>query len=324
MTALYADQVALFMNLFQPRRDVYGVAKGNVKREQWNNPILSQHLSHHPDFDLGFFPLRDDGTVRFAAIDLDEPDFQTATEIAELIPGNAWIERSRSGNAHIWVFFSEDCPAWVARGQLRKVLELVDLPRVEIFPKQAELIPGMVGNYISAPYFGDERPMIWASDQGREGCDLCNTKGWTLEDFLTFAHASRIDPQHWRDLCIRDGIEPPRARGEGAEEFGTRAVPHMCATYMLEHKEDNPLVPGHRAVVLFNLAKQLANVEDFEPAEVEEMVEAMNQAGTDPASSKEIERFVRNAYRGQWVSTGCDDPLMAPYVHPDCPIARRG
>lgn len=319
-TNMAPDNATRFENLFGPRHDVYGIAKGKVERATWGRPIMGQHLQGNHDYDLGFFPLRDDGTVRFAAIDLDEPDFGRAREIAELIPGNAWVERSRSGNAHVWVFFSDDCPAWVARGQLRKVLELMDLPRVEIFPKQAELIPGMVGNYISAPYFGDQRPMVWQSMMAALQCH----NEYSLERFLTEAEASTIDPQHWHDLCIRDGIEPPRARGEGSDEFGSRPAPHMCATYMLEHKDDNPLTPGHRATVLFNLAKQLANVQDFEPAEVEDMVEAMNRAGTDPVSSKEVERFVRNAYKGQWVSTGCDDPLMDPYVDPDCPIARHG
>lgn len=314
------EQARRMWNLFLPRTDVYGLTKGHVRREQLTSYMLFQHITGNTDFDLGFFPLRDDGTVRFAAIDLDEPDFNRAREIAELIPGNAWVERSRSGNAHIYVFFSADCPAWVARGQLRKVLELMDLPRVEIFPKQAELIPGMVGNYISAPYFGEQRPMVWQSMTADPQCH----DEYSLERFLTEAEASLIDPQHWHDLCIRDGIEPPRARGEGSEEFGSRSAPHMCATYMLENKDVNPLRPGHRATVLFNLAKQLANVEDFEPADVEDMVEAMNQAGTEPVSTKEVERFVRNAYKGQWVSTGCDDPLMDPYVHPECPIARRG
>lgn len=310
-----------FLELFGPRLDVYGVAKGKVVREPFSFAAAEQHLRGNTDYDLGFFPLRDDGTVRFAAVDLDEPDFETAALIAEKIPGNAWIERSRSGNAHVWVFFEEATPAWVARGILRFVLEAMDLPRVEIFPKQAELIPGMVGNYISAPYFGDERPMVWQSRVDREDW---LSEDYSLEYFLDNAEASRIDPQQWQDLCISWGIEPPRAKGEGAEEFGTRAVPHMCATYMLEHKSDNPLVPGHRATVLFNLAKQLANVEDFEPGDVEEMVEAMNQAGTDPIPEREVKRFVANAYARGYTSTGCDDPLMAPYVHPECPIARRG
>lgn len=308
--------------LFGPRDDVYGIAKGDVRREPITTALVAEHLAGSSFADLGFFPLRDDGTVRFAAVDLDEPDFQLATEIAEMIPGNAWIERSRSGNAHVWVFFSDDCPAWVARGQLRKILELMDLPRVEIFPKQGELLPGMVGNYISAPYFGGERPMIWQSNDGRAFCDMCNQR-YAVEGFLHDAMETRIDPEHWHNLCIIDGIEPPASRADGGEEWGTRSTPHMCATYMLENKFDNPLVPGHRATVLFNLAKQLANVEGFDEETVINAVEGMNEAGTDPISRREVHRFVANAFRGKWVSTGCDDPVMSPYVHPDCPIAKR-
>ena len=90
---------------------------------------------------------------------------------------------------------------------------------------------------------------------------------------------------------------------------------------MLEHKEDNPLRRGHRHVVLFNLAKMILNAQDYDIEDALLVVESYNQAGDDPVSPNEVRTMVNNAARGRWTSTGCDDPVMAPYISPDCRIA---
>src|SRR5690606_14329823 len=103
--------------------------------------------------------------------------------------GRTWIERSRSGNAHVWVFFSEPCPAWAARGILSAATESLGRPDVEVFPKQDELrldIDGRqpLGNYINLPYFGrTERPMI------RPGAS-----DYTFAEFVSAAWEQRTDP----------------------------------------------------------------------------------------------------------------------------------
>jgi hypothetical protein len=81
---------------------------------------------------IGIAPLRPDSKVGFAAIDLDEPDFDAARRMQEFIPGTSWIERSRSGNAHIWVFFVEPIDAWVPMGVLRYATTAVGKQGVEV------------------------------------------------------------------------------------------------------------------------------------------------------------------------------------------------
>jgi len=311
------DQMVAFSKLFSGRHDAYGLDRGGVVKDTLTTRMYGDHLKGLPTAGIGVFPLRDDNTVRFAAIDLDEPNFELALDIATLLPARCYIERSRSGNAHIWVFFDAACPAWVARGQLRKALEAVGRKDVEIFPKQAELREGMVGNYINLPYYGDERKIIYASGDewlGDEG-------GYTLDGFLfDVEDDGRASVEHWTNLCRVDGIEPPPKRDTN-DEWGERSVPHGCALYMLEHKEDNPLTQGHRHVVLFNLAKMLLNCKDWSIDDVLVAVEGYNDAGESPVSRGEIKSMVQNAARGRWTSTGCDDPVMAPYVSPDCGIA---
>jgi hypothetical protein len=311
------EDVLRFAAAFDGRKDAYGIGAGGVVREAVTSKLYSNHLRGFGS-GLGIFPLRDDGTVRFAAIDLDEPDFDLAAEIAAFIPGDVFLESSRSGNAHLWAFFAAPCPAWVARGNLKLALEAAGKPRVEIFPKQDSLVPGMLGNYINLPFHGDDRPMLW-----RTGDENDYTRpGYTLFGFLEGVDEIRIDPEHWRRLAVQAGVTPPgTVSDEGDMPWGTRPTLHHCATYMLQHKNDNPVTVGHRNIAFFSLAKMLLNCKDYDVEETIEIVDGYNEAGTDPVPRHEIIAIVRNAVRGEFTSTGCDDPLMAPYVDPDCPIA---
>lgn len=306
-----------FAALFEGRGDAFGLGHGEVVREQLTMIHYRHHLEHQGP-GLGIFPIREDNTVMFAAIDLDEPDFEKAADIAAFIPGTAWMERSRSGNAHLWVFFRSPCPAWVAQANLRMALEAAGAPRVEVFPKQTELLPGMVGNYINLPFYGDQRPIVWRSGDEYD----FTAPDVPLDAFLREADEERIDPEHWRRLALQGGYAPPgTVRDEDGVPFGERETLHECATYMLEHKDDNPLTRGHRHVVLFNLAKMILNCRDYDEHDALTILQGYNDASEAPVADGEIESIVANAARGEYTSTGCDDPLMSPYVSPTCPIA---
>lgn len=308
-----------FEALFDGRKDAYGVDRGGVVKSPLTTRMYLDHLRGQFGASIGVFPVRDDFTVKFAAIDLDEPDFELAVELADLLPGHCWLEKSRSGNAHVWCFFAAPVPAWAARSVLRAATLAMGRPEVEVFPKQAELREGMVGNYINLPYFGDDRPMIWQTDEP-EAKSVERWHPYSLDAFLHDAEPRLSDPEEWKRRARAIGAEPPGRRDEESE-FGTRASIHVCASYMLENKSTNPLTPGHRHVVLFNLAKMILNCRDYDESDALLMLEGFNDAGTAPLSQMALEQIVGNVARGGWTSTGCDDPIMVPYVSPDCPIA---
>lgn len=308
-----SDSAERFAALFDGRRDAMGLDKGAVRKvlvglDNYHSHLVGCH-------GIGIFPMRDDNTVMFAAIDLDESNFDLARELAELLPGHIWIERSRSGNAHIWTFFAEPVPAWAVRSVLRAATLAAGRPEVEVFPKQAELREGMVGNYINLPYFGEERPMVWET-----GDATFHPTDFSLDAFLHDAEPRRNDPEEWLRRARAIGAEPPGAR-TASSDFGTRSTIHVCGAYMLEHMHDNPLAPGHRHVVIFNLAKMILNCREYDEAEALDLVESFNDAGVAPLSQSVVEQTVANAAAGGFTSTGCDEPLMAPYISPDCPIA---
>lgn len=306
----FTELVAQFAALFAGREDAYGTGRGECIRRPLTFVNYRMHL-RGDGHGLGVYPMLENDHVWFAAIDLDCPDFDFIRSLQPLIPGASWIERSRSGNAHLWVFFTEPCPAWVARGVLRKALEAGGRPNVEVFPKQDRLRPGMLGNYINLPYHGDDRPVL---DPRFFPDEL------TLGEFVGAAHERRTEPESWERRALALGIVPPDQR-EALAEFGTRENVHPCAMHIYENRHSNPLVPGHRHDVLLALTKQLANWRAISEPTVRRMVHEVNEAGTVPAPVDDVDRIIDTVYNAGYTSTGCNEPLVVPYVRDDCPIA---
>lgn len=302
------SRVIDFVTLFEGRGDALGLGRGGVEHQTVTVGDYEDHLNGEGE-GIGIFPLRDDGTVMFAAIDLDEPNFELARSFQRLIPGTSWIERSRSGNAHVWVFFREPCPAWAARAVLRSATESLGRNDVEIFPKQDRVRPGGVGNYINLPLHGAKRPIVGSDDTP-----------YGRVQFIEQALAQRSDPEAFIKRARALGGKPPEEREE-TSEWGTSPILHVCAEKIIAECEENPISAGHRHQVLFHLAVQCLNYEGFDKAEAWSYVQLVNDNAAPPLGSNELERLFANAYDGRYTFTGCDDPVMAPYIDPECPIA---
>ena len=124
--------------------------------------VIRDHLQGRHT--MGVYPLLDDDTCWFVAVDFDKGDwqqdveaFRATSESLGLVPA---IERSRSGNgAHAWYFFSEPVAASDARKlgsflttetmSRRHELSMVSYDR--LFPNQDTLPRGGVGNLIALP-----------------------------------------------------------------------------------------------------------------------------------------------------------------------------
>jgi hypothetical protein len=299
-----------FAALFDGLKIAHGTGKGEwvhrpLRAEDW-----VKHLQGHGP-GIGVAPLREDNTVMFAAIDLDEPDFEAAREMQKYIPGDSWVERSRSGNAHVWVFFDKACPAWLAMAVLKEATLAAGKKGVEVFPKNHDFERVRLGNYINLPYHGDQRPVL----NGTEG-------DFALEDFLERVEKyGRNDPEKWSVRAELMQISPPSARAERSS-FGDRRHLHPCAGRIIDG-EAGPIVEGTRNAVFFMLAKCLMNWERYESADevVQTLLEVNRDLCDPPEKESEIRRIVRNVAQGQYTSTGCDDPLVEQYADPECPIA---
>jgi hypothetical protein len=316
----HALALAKFAALFTGYPNSYGTGTGGWVHKP---PVIERYAEHVAGRGpgLGIGPLMPDGNCWFGSIDLDRPDFDLAWEFMGFVPGVSWLERSRSGNAHVHVFFDEPVEAWIVRGILRAALEACGERQVEVFPKSDMLHPGMVGNYINLPYYGDTRPIIgWRVERKGRGTDY--RQEISFSEFVFEADARRNRASDWRKrtkwLCI---VSPSERKQAQAREFGQSSELHRCASYIIEHREDNPVVEGHRAAVYFALAKMLANWSEIDHDEAEAMLALVNDASPDPIPEAELNRILFNAERGQFTSTSCDDPLVLAYADPECPIA---
>lgn len=307
------DRLDKFATLFDGLKVAYGTGKGEwvkrpLRREDWAAHLRGEGPG------IGIAPLREDSTVMFAAIDLDEPDFEAAREMQEYIPGVSWIERSRSGNAHVWVFFNAPCEAWVAMGVLKEAVLAAGKQGVEVFPKNHDFAKVRLGNYINLPYHGSERPVLTWSPRDDYQYEM------SLDQFLTAAEARLNDPEDWRKKARWLLISPPDQR-ESSTEFGQQASLHICADYVLTGGAGN-ITEGHRNAVFFMLAKCLTNWRDCDHEEALALMRVVNEdLCSPPESDQEIRRILSNVERGQYTSTGCDDPLVLPFSHPNCAIA---
>lgn len=263
---------------------------------------------------IGIGPLRQDNKVTFAAIDLDEPDFKAAREMQQYIPGPSFVERSRSGNAHVLVYFSSPIEAWIPMGVLREVTLAAGKQHVEVFPKNHDFSKVKFGNYINLSYHGDQRPILRWADDGDDPLEL------GLEDFLMQAEAGKNKPQDWRVRAQWMMLKAPEDRPRN-QEFGKQRSLHICAEHVLSGAA-GPVTEGHRSVVYFSLAKMLLNCEMYDEEETVDLLRALNEdSAPDSIDDNELLRIIGNARRGQYTSTGCDDPLFASFAHPDCHIA---
>ncbi len=329
--SLVDNSASEFINLFGGLGRIneigaFGTGKGEWVKRGLTLDDVAAHLTGEGS-GIGVPPLSPDNKVAFAAIDLDEPSFDAARDMQTYIPGRSFVERSRSGNAHVWVFFTEPLEAWIAMGILKEAVFSAGKEGVEVFPKNHDFAKVKYGNYINLPYFDDERPIIvpcQAEAPGHGQCDFefCES-GWnklTLDIFLMEAYEGRNDPEDWRKRARWLSLDPPDSK-RAKQEFGTLPKLHMCAEYIIANRDENPLTDGHRNAVFFALAKQLTNCSMFDHDEALDMMKLVNESAVDSTPESEIRRILANAERGQYTSTDCDNPLVAPFAHPDCPIA---
>ncbi|MEW6040333.1 MAG: DEAD/DEAH box helicase family protein, partial [Elusimicrobiota bacterium] len=187
-------KIQIFRSLFRGREDVYAVRwigkngktgyspacanewskelcnKLKVKCAECPNreylpvtdTVIYNHLTGKQT--VGIYPLLQDETCCFLAVDFDKVTWKNDAEIflsiCKEIDIPAVMERSRSGNgAHIWIFFEENIPAVLARKLGTLVLTKAIEKRYQIgfdsydrfFPNQDTMPKGGFGNLIALP-----------------------------------------------------------------------------------------------------------------------------------------------------------------------------
>ncbi len=155
-------------NICGKAKRIKGACKNCAYRE--NQEITDSFVQQHfmgtgrNALVMGIYPLLEDETCKFLAIDFDKKGWQdeilSAKSVFTEYGIDSYIERSRSGNGgHLWVFFCDHVEAHIARKLGIKVLETV-MSRTgnskfesfdRLFPNQDHMPKGGYGNLIALP-----------------------------------------------------------------------------------------------------------------------------------------------------------------------------
>lgn len=173
-----------FLSLFSGREGVYArqwlSPTGECGYTPIEEPLTPKVAENHilGNHTVGVYPVRLDNTVNFLAFDLDLAKFalnraissqrawkqvmakvhQAACRLLDLAAAQdlpAYLEDSGFKGRHVWIFLETPIPAGVAKkcGELLagRLLPLPPEVTLEVFPKQATVRPGSLGNLIKLP-----------------------------------------------------------------------------------------------------------------------------------------------------------------------------
>lgn len=194
------EKIKLYRSLFRGRSDAYAIRWENKTgragyspacANEWNRQFCNKpkvkctecpnrcllHITDQTIYDhlvgkkfIGIYPLLQDETCYFLAIDFDKAswkeDILAFTKICHLFSVPVLLERSQSGNgAHVWIFFEEAISARLARtlgtGLLTQTMQehqAISMDSYDrLFPNQDTLPQGGFGNLIALPMQGVRR-----------------------------------------------------------------------------------------------------------------------------------------------------------------------
>ena len=178
------------------RRNGKTEAKSFVVREPLTEDKVAKHLAG--EMGVGAIPINNDNNCKFGVIDIDTYPVDHAGLVKQLkglgIP--MAVCRSKSGGAHLYMFFAEFYPASEIREFLQEIAATIGWSGSELFPKQDQILAdrGDVGNFINLPYFDADQTMRYMVDA--DGQDV------SLEDFLDWIDENQISLSELADFPV--------------------------------------------------------------------------------------------------------------------------
>jgi len=295
-----------FMALFSGHTGAYGTydidgkntglkVQGTAvtKRAPVTEQLWEDHLSGKKG--IGIVPIREDNSCLFGAIDIDEYknyDLKEAVEACKKAKAPVAVCRSKSGGAHIYLFFSEPVPAADVKRKLAEPASVLGHPTSEFFPQQDAVLSdrGDVGNWINMPYF--EGPATSRYGVAESGAPMAP------EDFLNFAEPLKMT----RAQFIKLKFTEPKSKRKQFKD----------APPCLEKLATQGFPEGTRNNGLFNLCvlARKMNPEDWQP-----IVMQMNMEVMDPPLPESEVMGVMNSLQNSDYQYTCSRPPIRPHCN---------
>lgn len=194
-----------FERLFRGNEDWYGQYEADpktgakLKAFTKAGPIPDRVWDRHLAGDktgIGIVPISDEGTCYWGCIDLDDDrtDHKALIERVNVLGLPLVVCRSKSGGAHLFLFFIEPIKPVHLLAKLKRWSELLAIENptddqgrsapLEYFPKQITLSAGQKGNWLNLPYFGSDDTTRYCVDEDGEAM--------SLDTFLDYAESMRL------------------------------------------------------------------------------------------------------------------------------------
>jgi len=153
-------RLELFKAVFRGRQDRY-MGYHTCIDKPLTDDVLREHLSGHGFKRVGIFPLAPDildgrGTWWVVA-DTDNEDLDEAIKVKESLSNYgiaSYLEISKRGGFHVWVFFSEPVLATAARNLMKRAAEVSEVDYHRIFPTTDSIDLNDADGFIYLPLSG--------------------------------------------------------------------------------------------------------------------------------------------------------------------------
>lgn len=322
-----AEKLKLFASCFSGLKHVYGTYDPATGRAwQAKAPVTSKVLMRHlrGEQPYGVYLLNEDKTLA-AAADFDSADTSPPLEFirqARQYGLGAYLERSKSKGWHVWLFFPQPgVLASKARMVVNAILADIGAPDTEVFPKQDRLVgDGQFGNFINAPLFGklvfQGRTVFVDPDAGLRPYP----NQWDVLAGVRRITEAQLDEIIEINELGREPADTPKRTSQPSrpDTQGSFGLP-PCAQKMLAGG-----VTDYQRVACFRLASHLRKAglpNDLAMSVLKTWAQKNRPVkGKRIITQEEIQEQTHSAYSRDYAGCGCEDPAIAPYCEPSCPL----
>lgn len=318
-------KLSLFKRRFSGLRNTFGTYDPETGRSwQVKHPVTDgvflDHLRGRRPY--GVYLLTGDRT-NAAVVDFDNDDLNQVVDFiarAAHYKLKAHIERSKSKGHHAWIFFGDKgANAAKVRLAVSNILDEIDAPDTEIFPKQDRLDPSIpYGNFINAPLFGRLVP------EGKTVfLDPTSFKPyqdqWAFLDSAETVDESVLDElieiNQWGAEKRQPSRDVSRPSSEPSIDFG---LPPCAQKMLLNGVERYQRVSCFRLAVHF---KRLGMPYDVAVAALKVWsLKNRPQGGKGVITEQEIVDQAQYAFERNYRGCGCESPAISPHCQEGCPV----
>ena len=269
-------------------RDGKHDSKSFLVKSELSVEIWEEHLEGKKI--VGCTPIHEDNKVKWGALDVDiYKNSDTLEKLNKQIAEHNLpftVCRSKSGGAHVYIFFSEAVSAKAVIDKLKSFSAFFGQGACEIFPKQPKIgnrrDDSKYGNWINMPYSGNPTLQYALAADG---------SSLSAEEFLQRAEELKLTKEQLEQLDV------PQIESELLPEGPP------CLNYIFQHRMQES---ENRNVTLSNVAVYLKKAE---PTDWKSVLHKYNKLFSDPLPDKEVDAIIKSYEKKDYKYQCAQEPL---------------